>query len=52
MLAIAFLLTSSMGVFAQQPGGICCDPDAGAFYASFITCITSEEEGGSYAIDG
>jgi hypothetical protein len=47
-LAIAFLLTSSMDVSAQEPdGGLCCDPD-GANY-DFITCFTS---GGVYANDG
>lgn len=38
-LAIAFLLTSSMGVSAQEPDGLCCDPD-GTNY-DFITCFTS-----------
>jgi hypothetical protein len=39
MLAIAFLLTSSMGVSAQEPDGQCCDPD-GSDYASFLNCIS------------
>jgi hypothetical protein len=38
-LAIAFLLTSSMGVSAQVPDGLCCDPD-GTNYDQF-NCITT-----------
>ena len=36
-LAIAFLLASSMDVFAQEPDGLCCDPD-GTNY-QFINCL-------------
>ena len=39
LLTIAFLLTSSMGVSAQEPDGLCCDPD-GANYALF-NCLQS-----------
>ena len=39
LLTIAFFLTSSMGVSAQEPDGLCCDPD-GTNY-DFITCFTS-----------
>jgi len=40
LLAIAFLMISSMGVFAQgEPDGLCCDPD-GTDYV-FINCLTS-----------
>ena len=38
-LAIAFLLTSSMGVSAQEPDGFCCDPD-GTNYDAF-NCVQS-----------
>ena len=54
MLAIAFLLTSSMGGLAQLPGGACCDPDAGGQYAGGTNCGFSDfpGEGGSYPLDG
>ena len=39
LLAIAFLLTPSMGVFAQESDGLCCDPD-GTNY-QFINCLQS-----------
>jgi len=39
LLTIAFLLTSSMGVSAQETDGLCCDPD-GTNY-QFINCLQS-----------
>jgi len=39
LLAIAFLLTPSMGVFAQEPDGLCCDPDGTGY--NFINCLQS-----------
>ena len=39
LLTIAFLLTSSMGVFAQEPDGLCCDPDGTNYNPT--TCIQS-----------
>ena len=38
-LAIAFLLTSSMDVSAQEPDGLCCDPDGSNY--DFINCLQS-----------
>jgi hypothetical protein len=49
-LAIASLLTSSMGVSAQEPDGLCCDPD-GTNYAGVINCLNSGCCG-SYDEDG
>jgi hypothetical protein len=43
LLTIASLLTSSMGVSAQEPDGICCDPD-GTNY-QFINCLQSGSSG-------
>ena len=40
-LAIAFLLTSSMGVSAQEPDGQCCDPDGPEGEYVFINCLQS-----------
>lgn len=42
-LAIAFLLTSSMDVSAQEPDGICCDPDGSNY--QFINCLQSGSSG-------
>jgi len=39
LLTIASLLTSSLAVFAQEPDGLCCDPD-GVNY-EFINCLQS-----------
>lgn len=39
LLTIAFLLTSSMGVSAQEPDGLCCDPN-GTDYVG-INCLQS-----------
>ena len=50
LFLIIFAFSPSMGVSAQEPGGICCDPDAGGSFAGFINCITSE--GGIYNADG
>jgi hypothetical protein len=38
-LAIAFLLTSSMGVSAQESDGLCCDPDGTNYNPA--TCVQS-----------
>ncbi|MFB1019388.1 MAG: hypothetical protein QMC37_04025 [Flavobacteriales bacterium] len=40
LLTIAFLLTSSMGVSAQEPDGLCCDPDD-ASINQMLTCFNT-----------